>query len=161
MPKRNYFLTYIGGGRHRINVRANLHALRQLRSFIPGGEKEESYGPENHWSWPADYGTFARIVQLLGSKRTEIYPELSALFGDGYKGERLCVICRSFYFDGGSPGYSELTPGSDASMSCSAGMWDKKAGCGYFDLTHIGSAKEYRELIRQAATCPLFSPAKD
>lgn len=45
--------------------------------------------------------------------------------GDMKKSQNLvCLFCKYFYFDGGSPGYSEYTPGCNASMCCNKGHWD-------------------------------------
>lgn len=35
-----------------------------------------------------------------------------------------CVDCKHFYFSSGSPGYSEYTPGSDASLGCTKQKWE-------------------------------------
>lgn len=40
------------------------------------------------------------------------------------KDRSTCWLCRHFYFDGGSPGYSDLTPGSNASFECDKGVWE-------------------------------------
>jgi hypothetical protein len=60
---------------------------------------------------------------------------------------KTCLECAHFYFDGGSPGYSDYTPGDDMEISCNKGVW--YAGVDT-DLT------EYRKYMRTAATCPKF-----
>lgn len=35
-----------------------------------------------------------------------------------------CLCCANAYYSEGSPGYSEYTPGSPASMSCRRGRWE-------------------------------------
>lgn len=66
--------------------------------------------------------------------------------------EKLCVFCEHWAFQGGDSGYSELTPGWNASMECNKGYWKK--GKKFITILHIGSAEEFRKLITQAETCP-------
>lgn len=39
------------------------------------------------------------------------------------KVERICILCRHWQFYGGSPWYSDVTPGNDASTECVKGHW--------------------------------------
>jgi hypothetical protein len=70
--------------------------------------------------------------------------------------EKLCVICKHFYFTGWSRGYSEFTPGEDTRFGCekSKPKWDGQA------LENMYT-EGYRALIRTAETCPDFEAAKD
>lgn len=65
--------------------------------------------------------------------------------------ERYCVLCKHWDFFGGSRGYSELTPGVDAAMSCSKGHWDRSC---LYDIGEDG----FRQVILTARTCKDFSP---
>ena len=62
--------------------------------------------------------------------------------------EKLCVFCKHWSFSGGEPGYSEMTPGSDASMYCDKNMWGRK-----FRLWDISGAEDFRKIIKTAETC--------
>ena len=62
-----------------------------------------------------------------------------------------CLFCSHFYFDGGSPGHSEYTPGSDASIGCSKGVWDYEM----YDMTN-----DFRRHMLTAQTCDKFSTAE-
>ena len=37
---------------------------------------------------------------------------------------KLCFFCKHFDFDGGEPGYSEMTPGYGMHLKCGIGVWD-------------------------------------
>lgn len=37
--------------------------------------------------------------------------------------EASCLCCKFAYYDEGSPGYSEMTPGSPAELYCIKGVW--------------------------------------
>lgn len=71
----------------------------------------------------------------------------------GRPDRKLCVLCKRFDFDGGWPHYSDLTPGSSASMSCDKGMWKE-------DMDYM-TATEYRRLMLTAETCAHFTLADD
>jgi len=58
--------------------------------------------------------------------------------------DRICVTCVHFNIDMGSPGYSEMTPGTDASIGCLMGKWR---------MSNYGDTAEYRKHIAKAATC--------
>jgi hypothetical protein len=46
--------------------------------------------------------------------------------------DRLCLWCKHYSLDTGSPGYSELTPGSDMWMSCAKNVWRWDAGNDFY-----------------------------
>jgi hypothetical protein len=59
--------------------------------------------------------------------------------------DKICVWCRYFSVDMGEPGYSEVTPGVDASVMCLRNHWSME----WYD----GNGK-YRKHILKAETCP-------
>ena len=61
---------------------------------------------------------------------------------------RLCWFCREFWWSNASPGYSELTPGFDFSVSCNRDHWR-------FD-SFTTSAEDFRKMLETAKTCPDF-----
>ena len=61
---------------------------------------------------------------------------------------KTCVECRYWELDPGYGAYSEMTPGQDASTSCTKGHW-------YLSADEMNS-KTFREIIAKAATCPDF-----
>ena len=66
---------------------------------------------------------------------------------------RLCVLCKHFDFSGGSPGYSELTPGDSGDMSCDKKVWPR--GMDYLDT------QGYRTRMLTAVSCEWFELADD
>ena len=69
--------------------------------------------------------------------------------------ERLCVFCKHWYFSGGERGYSEMTPGTDASMTCLKGHYDKK------DIRLLEmTTEDFRAAIEIAITCKDYLEAK-
>lgn len=62
---------------------------------------------------------------------------------------KTCVECKFLYFSTGSPGCSEMTPSSEASLYCLKGYWDIEA---YEDGTH-----DFRQKMRTAETCKDFT----
>ena len=66
--------------------------------------------------------------------------------------KRLCWSCENFFFDSGSPGYSEYTPGSDAQFSCGAHVFAD------VDLGDLDDADDLRKLLEIADTCIKFTP---
>ena len=74
--------------------------------------------------------------------------------------ERLCIFCKHWAFDGGEPGYSEMTPGMDASMNCLKGRWRTTSSRG-FRLYELDSPEDFRAKIKQAEKCPDYSPCAD
>lgn len=51
---------------------------------------------------------------------------------------RLCYNCQHFYFDTGSPSYSEYTPGESMSMECQKDHWRLT----YYDNSDLGQCLE-------------------
>lgn len=70
--------------------------------------------------------------------------------------EKLCVFCKHWHFYGGDQGFSELTPGSDASMDCSKHHWDRPGRGPYkgFVIFNLHDERAFREMIQKAITCP-------
>ena len=62
---------------------------------------------------------------------------------------RACHQCQHFLFETGSPGYSEMTPGYDASLYCAKDHWAVKF---YND-----SRDDVRRKLATAETCPDFT----
>jgi hypothetical protein len=63
--------------------------------------------------------------------------------------EKTCLLCKSFYFNMGEPGYSDMTPGSDACIECNAGFWKMK---------NYDGLDEFCKNIETAKTCKGFNP---
>lgn len=59
-----------------------------------------------------------------------------------------CVMCKHFQFDSASPGYSEMTPGSDAEMRCAKRVWE-------FSFHNDGD-DEFRKCMMASQTCEQF-----
>ena len=69
--------------------------------------------------------------------------------------EKLCVFCKHLYFYGGLQGYSEMTPGSTATMDC------LKKHFSYDERNlFIMGADEYRKTILKAETCKDYEQVK-
>jgi hypothetical protein len=66
---------------------------------------------------------------------------------------RLCVLCEHFEFSGGSPTYSEYTPGSSGDMACNKKVWTD-------DMDYM-STERYREIMLTAVNCGQFEIADD
>ena len=64
------------------------------------------------------------------------------------KDNRVCVDCKFFRFYPGCTGYSECTPGWDATLECSKGIWK-------YD-PHRTTEDEFRANMKKAATCDKF-----
>jgi len=62
--------------------------------------------------------------------------------------ERICIFCKHYYFDSGSPGYSELTPGYEAEEGCKKGEWQT-------NMFKDDEADHRRNLLR-ARTCKKY-----
>jgi hypothetical protein len=62
---------------------------------------------------------------------------------------RICWFCQHVYFDGGSPCYSDLTPGTSFQLECTKGYWrfDRDMDC----------LDEFREKLESAERCASFS----
>jgi hypothetical protein len=67
--------------------------------------------------------------------------------------KKTCMLCKYWYFDGGSPGYSEYTPGIDWSMLCNEGVWD----CDDKYITVGG----FRSIMKKAESCSKFEEAPE
>lgn len=64
--------------------------------------------------------------------------------------ERTCLDCEFWKWYTADPGYSSLTPGSDASMYCGKGHW-------MLDMWS-DERSTVRSNIKAAETCPDFKP---
>lgn len=63
--------------------------------------------------------------------------------------KRLCIFCKHFEFNPGSPGYSEYTPGENMSMGCNMRVWE-------FDF-----GDDFHQCIQHAYTCEKYERSKD
>jgi hypothetical protein len=64
----------------------------------------------------------------------------------------VCWFCDHFDFTPSSPGYSEWTPGSDASISCGKGVWE-------FDM-QSEDEESFRSKLTTSTTCDKFKPRR-
>lgn len=64
--------------------------------------------------------------------------------------EALCWYCKHVWWDAGSQGYSEYTPGDPADIRCRKDHWRVKSF-----QTELA---EFRTFLQMAATCPDFEP---
>ena len=62
--------------------------------------------------------------------------------------EPLCVFCKHFVFIEGDYGYSEYTPGYDATFRCNKSLLD-------IDLCDM-TTEDFREKILTAKKCPKY-----
>lgn len=60
---------------------------------------------------------------------------------------KTCLFCRHFYFTGGTPGYSEQTPGGDVEIGCDSGLWQTRQN---------DTASELRRCMLTAQFCERF-----
>lgn len=60
-----------------------------------------------------------------------------------------CLFCKHFEFHQAWPGYSEMTPGSDADICCDKGHW------GFYDIT------DFRATMLTAQECPDYEAVQD
>jgi len=60
---------------------------------------------------------------------------------------KYCFDCSYFVFCGPEPGYSEVTPGSDAILECTKGIWN---------LLNYSNRKTFRKCMESAEECPEF-----
>ena len=67
--------------------------------------------------------------------------------------EKLCVFCKHWEFEEGQQGFSEMTPGSNASMGCDKGHFGED-----FCIYDIQGSSGFREIIIKAETCPDYTP---
>ena len=63
---------------------------------------------------------------------------------------RTCLECKHWEWYAADPGYSEMTPGSDASMYCIKSYWSLKM---YDD-----DRGDVRHKLNTAERCPEFTP---
>ena len=61
---------------------------------------------------------------------------------------KICVMCKNFEFDMGSPDLSDVTPGNEASIGCQKGIWQMS--------NFNGTLQEFRESILRAKDCEYF-----
>ena len=61
--------------------------------------------------------------------------------------KKYCFDCGYFLFCRPEPGWSEVTPGSDAVLECALGIWN---------LLNYCNVKTFRECIESAEKCPEF-----
>lgn len=66
---------------------------------------------------------------------------------------RLCLSCRFFYINEGSPRYSEWTPGWDCEIGCLKGHWELD--------NYNCSAGTYRRHNESAVKCPDYKHYKE
>ena len=65
-----------------------------------------------------------------------------------------CIMCKNWWFDPGTPDYSEYTPGDDWESKCTIdGGWRVSGGS--------VSESDWREKIKTAETCEHFVEVKD
>lgn len=76
--------------------------------------------------------------------KIRLVPENQAVKG------RVCVLCEHFRYEEGDPGYSEYTPGSNASMGCGKGYW----------YWRNYTAQDFRTKLLSAERCADFEPAR-
>lgn len=65
----------------------------------------------------------------------------------------VCWSCKHFSFSTGDSGYSEYTPGYDASMRCAKDVWN-------FSFTNGGSQEDLEKSLKTAETCTKFEPRR-
>ena len=68
--------------------------------------------------------------------------------------EKLCVFCKHWSFSGGSRGYSEMTPGYNATMDCLKQHFTED------EERLFVSQEEYVTTIRKAETCADYKQVK-
>lgn len=67
-----------------------------------------------------------------------------------------CLLCQHCHYDSLSPGYSELTPGSDASLRCDKSAMKHANGRNLFEEAF--SRQQLREALATAETCDYYEP---
>lgn len=75
--------------------------------------------------------------------------------------ERLCLVCKHFYFDGGQPRWSDLTPGTDASFGCQKGHRFRGQEDSAPTAEDVGSEHGLRLLNSTAEDCADFDPNRE
>lgn len=66
---------------------------------------------------------------------------------------KTCILCESIVMHPGDIGYSEMTPGYDASIICNKGKWRVNL---YMDSTEV-----YRAKLLTAENCELFEEYRE
>jgi hypothetical protein len=66
---------------------------------------------------------------------------------------RLCLLCEHWSFSPGDPGWSEVTPGWDATCECTRGHWA-------LDMIQ-DNQDTFREKMQSATTCEEFEAANE
>jgi hypothetical protein len=61
---------------------------------------------------------------------------------------KLCWLCKEFWYERATPGYSELTPGDDFGMSCFKNHWRFSA--------YKTTEEEFAKILQSAEACPDF-----
>ena len=69
------------------------------------------------------------------------------------KARKVCLLCEHFNFTGKQRGYSEYTPGYDASMNCTKGKW-------YAEELGLLTEKQFYKYMHMAEKCKLFRKRK-
>lgn len=69
-----------------------------------------------------------------------------------YKPLGNCLDCKHFYFYGGSPSYSEYTPGSDMSFGCNHNFWDS---------SDCYDQDDFSRYMQMANDCKSYEPKGD
>ena len=64
--------------------------------------------------------------------------------------DRICLMCREWYFHAGSPEYSSWTPAEEAESGCRQGVW-----CADF---LVDAEDDWRGYMKKAETCEMFVP---
>jgi hypothetical protein len=67
-----------------------------------------------------------------------------------------CLLCVHCDYSGGSYGYSEMTPGSDASLFCEKGVMRHAKRRNLF--MEAWSRQQLREALTTAEDCPHYRP---
>lgn len=61
---------------------------------------------------------------------------------------KLCIFCKHFVFDNATSGFSELTPGDQASIYCDKNHWELD----FYD----DNVNAFREKIKKGESCKDF-----
>lgn len=67
-----------------------------------------------------------------------------------------CLMCEYCYFSQGEQGYSEYTPGSDASLMCLKQAMRHAGGSNL--MWEVYTRQELHEALSTAETCKLYKP---
>ena len=84
--------------------------------------------------------------------------------------DKICIFCKNWYLDQGSPDYSDVTPGEDAMTGCEMGRWNIPIVCDNYPIIwgthlpegnpHVGESY-YRKCLLTAKDCPEFDPIEE